>query len=50
LGQYGRWFGDLDWNEVKQKMDEKPNENILIKKPLENHIYHYYFSVRKTTR
>ena len=50
LGQYGKWFGDLDWNEVKQKMDEKPNEDILIKKPLENHIYHYYFSVRKTTR
>jgi hypothetical protein len=47
LQKYGSWFGDLDWNEVKQKMDEKPNEKILIKKPLENHIYHYYFSVIK---
>ena len=50
LSKYGHWFGDIDWNEVKQKMNSNPQTKILIKKPLENHKYEYYFSVLKVKK
>ena len=37
----------LDWNEQKIRLDENPNKTILIKKPLEGHDFHYYFSIIK---
>jgi hypothetical protein len=48
LTKFGYWFPDLDWNDVKQKLDSRPlGTKLLIKKPLEGHIYHYYFFVIK---
>jgi ABC-type transporter MlaC component len=47
LIKYGSWFPDLDWNEIKKNMSSNPNNYILIKKPLENHNFEYYFSVFK---
>lgn len=47
MDKYGSWFPDLNWNEVREKLDSNPNKYILIKNPLENHVYHYYFSVLK---
>ena len=47
MDKFGSWFPDLNWNEVKEKLDSNPNKYILIKKPLENHNYEYYFSVFK---
>ena len=47
LKKYGYWFPDLDWNEEKVRIDAHPNKSVLIKEPLQGHIYHYYFSVLK---
>jgi hypothetical protein len=49
LSQYGGWFPDLDWNEIKEKISSEPNKYLLIKKPLEGHNFEYYFSVLKKT-
>jgi hypothetical protein len=47
--RFGSWFPDLNWNEIKSKLDEKDGQaSILIKKPKElNNNMGYYFSVRK---
>jgi len=47
--RFGSWFTDLNWNELKSKLDEKDGQaSILIKKPGElNNNMGYYFSVRK---
>jgi len=50
LSKFGYWFSDIDWNEVRQKVNSKPNTKILIKRPLENHKYEYYFSVSKVEK
>jgi hypothetical protein len=47
LSKYGYWFPDLDWNKIREKLDANKGKRQLIKKPLEGHIYHYYFSVLK---
>jgi len=47
MGKYGSWFPDLDWDEIKEKISSNPNKYLLIKNPLENHPYEYYFSVLK---
>jgi hypothetical protein len=47
IGQYGWWFPDLDWNQIKEKISSEPNKYLLIKKPLEGHNFEYYFSVLK---
>jgi hypothetical protein len=45
---FGSWFPDLDWNKVKEKLNSLPNgQKLLIKNPLEGHVYKYYFSVSK---
>ena len=47
--RFGSWFPDLNWNEIKSKLDEKDGQaSILIKKPKDlNNNMGYYFSVRK---
>jgi hypothetical protein len=50
MGKYGSWFPDLDWNEIKEKISSNPNKYLLIKNPLENHPYEYYFSVLKVDK
>lgn len=45
LMKYGYRFTDVDWNEIKKKLNKE--KRILIKKPLENHLYHYYISINK---
>jgi hypothetical protein len=47
LSKYGYWFPDLDWNKIREELDANKGKIQLIKKPLEGHIYHYYFSVLK---
>ena len=48
LEMFGSWFPDLDWNKVKEKLNSLPNgQKLLIKNPLEGHVYEYYFSVSK---
>jgi hypothetical protein len=49
IRRFGSWFTDLNWNEIKSKLDEKDGQaSILIKKPGElNNNMGYYFSVRK---
>lgn len=47
---YGSWFPDLDWNQIKEKISSEPNKYLLIKNPLENHPYEYYFSVLKKNK
>jgi len=47
LGKYGSYFPDLDWNDIKSGLDQKPNQKFLIKRPLEGHLYHYYYTVMK---
>ena len=49
MTKFGSWFPDLDWNAEKQRISSYPNTYVLIKKPLENHPYEYYFSVLKKT-
>jgi hypothetical protein len=49
MGQYGSWFPDLDWVEIKEKISSNPKKYLLIKNPLENHMYEYYFSVLKNS-
>ena len=52
IRRFGSWFADLNWNELKSKLDEKDGQSsILIKKPGElNNNMGYYFSVRKHPR
>lgn len=52
IRRFGSWFADLNWNELKSKLDEKDGQaSILIKKPGElNNNMGYYFSVRKQPR
>lgn len=50
MSEYGSWFPDLDWDEIKEKISSNPNIYMLIKKPLENHPYEYYFSVLKNDK
>ena len=47
--RFGSWFPDLNWNEIKSKLNEKDGQaSILIKKPGElNNNMGYYFSLRK---
>ena len=48
LEMFGGWFPDLDWSQVKEKLNSLPNgQKLLIKNPLEGHVYEYYFSVSK---
>jgi hypothetical protein len=48
LDMFGGWFPDLDWSQVKEKLNSLPNgQKLLIKNPLEGHVYEYYFSVSK---
>ena len=49
---FGSWFADLNWNELKSRLDEKDGKSsILIKKPGElNNNMGYYFSIRKEPR
>ena len=48
LEMFGGWFPDLDWNKVKEKLNSLPSgQKLLIKNPLEGHVYEYYFSVSK---
>ena len=48
LEMFGGWFPDLDWSKVKEKLNSLPNgQKLLIKNPLEGHVYEYYFSVSK---
>jgi hypothetical protein len=49
IRRFGSWFTDLNWNELKSKLDEKDGQaSILIKQPGElNNNMGYYFSVRK---
>jgi hypothetical protein len=49
IRRFGSWFPDLNWNEIKTKLNEKDGHaSILIKKPGElNNNMGYYFSVKK---
>jgi hypothetical protein len=49
IRRFGSWFTDLNWNEIKSKLNEKDGQaRILIKQPGElNNNMGYYFSVRK---
>jgi hypothetical protein len=47
LSKFGYWFPDLDWNQIKEKLDSNTGKLLLIKKPLEGHPYEYYFSIKK---
>lgn len=48
LAKYGNWLPLLDWNEIQDKLNSSPSETkILLAKPLEGHIYEYYFSISK---
>ena len=50
MDKYGSWFPDLDWNVIKEKISSNPNKYLLIKNPLENHPFEYYFSVLKVDK
>jgi hypothetical protein len=48
LKEYSWWFTDLDWKEIKRKIDDKMGVPLLIKKPGDvNNTMNYYFSVIK---
>lgn len=49
LMEFGSWFADLNWNEIKSKLDKTDGKtSILIKKPGDRfNIYNYYFSILK---
>jgi hypothetical protein len=50
LRAYSSWFPDLDWAEVKSKLDNKMSDGqpLLIKSPKDkNNTMGYYFSVIK---
>jgi len=48
LKEYSWWFTDLDWKEIKRKIDDKMGAPLLIKKPGDvNNTMNYYFSVAK---
>jgi hypothetical protein len=46
LSKFGYWFPDLDWNEIKKRLDSNSGR-FLIKNPLNGHPYNYYFSISK---
>jgi hypothetical protein len=50
LKEYGRWFPDLDWNDIKAQLNSDTHKGkLLIKKPNDEHnVYNYYFSVWKS--
>jgi len=52
LMEYGWWFPDLDWAELKQKLDSMPDRApLLIKKPNDkNNTMNYYFSLLKVKK
>ena len=45
LNRFGSWLPDVDWNKVQEKL--KTENKILLARPLEGHIYEYFFSVLK---
>jgi hypothetical protein len=48
LKEYSWWFTDLDWKEIKRKIDDKMGFPLIIKKP--GDVYNtmnYYFSVKR---
>jgi hypothetical protein len=48
LKKYGSWLSHLDWNNIKKELDSSPSKKlILLAKPLEGHVYEYYFSMTK---
>ena len=49
---FGSWFADLNWNEIKSKLDKQNGPaSVLIKSPGdEGNMYNYYFSIRKEPR
>lgn len=45
---YSSWFPDLDWKEIKRKLDDMEGNQLLIKSPKEkNNDTNHYFSVYK---
>ena len=52
LKQKASWFSDLNWNEIKSKLDKQNGPaSVLIKSPGdEGNMYNYYFSIRKEPR
>lgn len=52
LKKYASWFPDLNWDELKEKLDAKENgKPLLIKNPFDkNNTMGYYFSLIKTKR
>ncbi len=51
LKEYSWWFPDLDWKEIKRKIDGMVGQSLLIKKPGdENNTMNYYFSVIKDNK
>lgn len=48
LKKYGYWLPHLDWNGIHKKLNEVPSkEPLLLARPLEKHVYEYYFSILK---
>jgi hypothetical protein len=48
LSRFGGYLPEVNWNEVKTKLNELPNfQRILLAKPLEGHPYEYYFSISR---
>jgi len=50
LRKYGYWLPHLNWNEIREKLNNAPkntNPRLLLAKPLEGHIYEYHFSIAK---
>ena len=46
LTNFGDYFPNKDWSEVhEQLLSMPPKRHLLLAKPLEGHIYEYYFSV-----
>jgi hypothetical protein len=52
LKEKASWFSDLNWNEIKSKLDKQNGPaSVLIKSPGdEGNMYNYYFSIRKEPR
>jgi hypothetical protein len=50
LKKYGFWLPHLNWNEIREKLNNAPkntNPRLLLAKPLEGHTYEYHFSIAK---
>ena len=45
LNKFVSWLPNTDWNKVKEEL--KTKDRVLLARPLEGHIYEYYFSVLK---